>query len=183
MELLVTLAVVVILISAAARLGGYVRTRAAVQLTESALAVIDTALEQYYADFGAFPPAVSNLVDFQTVLVGATVSYAADSGNLRDGPWPNEADWPGAALYYFLDRNPNSRSIISALTSSLITNKAVNGMAVVIEIDGQRTDMVRFIDPWGTSLRYLYQAGDAFPRLVSAGPDKIFDTPDDIINK
>lgn len=178
MELLVTLAVVVILISAAARLGGYVRTRAAVQLTESALAVIDTALEQYYADFGAFPPAVIDQATFVAALGGTSATIAT-------GVMPDEYAWSSAALYYFLDRQPNSRSIIGALSGSLVTNKDAAGTVLLIQIPtgSQGRDFVRFIDPWGMSLRYLYQDGDAFPRVISAGPDKIFDTPDDIENK
>jgi hypothetical protein len=38
-------------------------------------------------------------------------------------------------------------------------------------------------DPWGTVLDYRYLAGDNFPELVSAGPDKIFGTADDISNR
>ena len=38
-------------------------------------------------------------------------------------------------------------------------------------------------DPWGIVLEYIYSPGDAFPKLLSAGPDKIFDTTDDINNR
>jgi hypothetical protein len=69
-----------------------------------------------------------------------------------------------------------------------MTNKDAAGKAVVARIpagdDNNKKDLVRFIDPWGTSLWYLYDpAADTFPKVLSAGPDKTFGTPDDIENK
>jgi len=196
-ELLVTLAVVVILISAAARLGGYVRTRAAVQLTESALAVIDTALEQYYADFGKFP--------FGTDTVpaggdGISDPYLrnhleADLDGMvnpvlplteKDGQNADQSFASSAGLFWFLHRAPNSRSIIDALTPSLVTAKypQTQQHLTVTVVGGVTYDLPRFVDPWGMSLRYEYAPkADVFPRVISAGPDKIFDSPDDIENK
>ena len=39
-----------------------------------------------------------------------------------------------------------------------------------------------YVDPWGTELRYE-RRGKKRPLLTSAGPDKEFDTEDDITNK
>lgn len=186
--MLVALAVVLILISASLRVGQYVRQRGNIQLTRSLLAVIDTALQQYHTDFGAFPPVVLSLSQFGSD-VGSSADYAAGSGLLLDNVvWPNKADWPSAALFYFLDSAANSRSIIGALTGSLMTNKDQVNTAVVVRIpagdNNSKKDLVRFIDTWGTSLWYLYDpAADSFPQVVSAGPDKVFGTPDDIENK
>jgi prepilin-type N-terminal cleavage/methylation domain-containing protein len=38
-------------------------------------------------------------------------------------------------------------------------------------------------DPWGMPLQYRYASGDNFPKLISAGPDRKFGTPDDITNR
>ncbi len=38
-------------------------------------------------------------------------------------------------------------------------------------------------DAWGTALDYRYVAGENYPELVSAGPDKIFGNADDITNR
>lgn len=183
-----TLAVVLILISASLRLGQSIKVRGQIQLTQSLLAVLDTALQQYYTDFGAFPPVVLSLSQFGSE-VGGGADYAAASGTLPDAIiWPNRADWPSAALFYFLDSAANSRSIIGALTGSLLTNKDETGKAIVVRIpagdENGKKDLVRFIDVWGTSLWYLYDStADSFPRVISAGPDRIFGTPDDIENK
>jgi hypothetical protein len=38
-------------------------------------------------------------------------------------------------------------------------------------------------DPWGTPLDYRYEAGENFPELISAGPDRKFGNADDITNR
>ena len=182
-ELLVALVVVLILISATARLGRYVKIRSSILLTQSALEVLNTALQLYYDDFGAFPPVVLGRVPFGEAI-GSGVSYTAGSGVLRSADWPDEADWPSAGLYYFLDRSPESRGIVEALTGSLMTNQDALETAVRVDLSpsGERKDLVRFVDPWGTSLWYWHSGGGVFPRVISAGPDKTFGTEDDIEN-
>lgn len=180
-EVLVSLAVVLILVSATMRMGQYIKTRSSIQLTRSALAVIDAALQQYYDDSSRkFPPAVYSLPEFHTALGNDKVKFSSDSGVMLPDAWPS------AALFYFLDRHSNSRSIVGALSGSLITNKDATGKALVIELaaGGERRDLPRFIDPWGLSLRYTYvPAADTFPKVTSAGPDKVFGTEDDIENQ
>ena len=185
-ELLVTLAVVLILISAAVRMGQYVKTRSSIQLTQSALAVIDTAMEQYYADFGAFPFDSWETYSINDLKsdIGATGINAVELTE-KDGNNNNQSFASSAGLFWFLHRVPNSRSIVEAVTLSLISAKhpQETGQHLTATIDGVPYDLPRFVDPWGMSLRYIYQDGYAFPRVISAGPDKIFDTPDDIENK
>jgi len=74
-------------------------------------------------------------------------------------------------LYNELNRTPSSRKILEKISSSLIENNP--GTA----------DMPEIYDPWGTVLDYIYVAGDTFPKLTSAGPDRQFGTPDDITNR
>ena len=54
-EVLVTLAIIMILVGALAGTGQYLRTRSGIQLTKSTIQVIDTALEQYQEQYRAFP--------------------------------------------------------------------------------------------------------------------------------
>jgi hypothetical protein len=51
---------------------------------------------------------------------------------------------------------------------------------VQVQIGATTYDWVRFVDAWGTAIAYKYTTGDAFPVLISAGPDKNFDTKDDL---
>jgi prepilin-type N-terminal cleavage/methylation domain-containing protein len=88
-------------------------------------------------------------------------------------PDPNQLPYlsHSAALYGQLHSTPSSRKILEKVSDSLIQN---NPDAV---------DMPQIHDPWGTVLDYRYVPGDNFPELVSAGPDKIFGTADDISSK
>lgn len=202
-EMLVVMATILILAGALLGVGKYLMVRAAVDLTESQLGVIDTALQQYYDDFDDFPFETDmdddgdffddiGLPDYKETDLEDDLSGTVDPDNaiddlIDDGNPDNDPDDPAAALstalFYFLDNAPNSRMIIEALTDSLISNKDADGRDIKIELDsGETIDLPRFIDAWGTSLRYEYAGGMTFPELTSAGPDTEFDTPDDIVN-
>ncbi len=75
-------------------------------------------------------------------------------------------------LYRELDLMPESRKILGRITESLIKNGY-----------GTIDTHPEIYDPWGMVIDYIYVAGDNFPELVSAGPDKIFGTADDISSK
>ena len=199
-EMVVVVATILILAGALLGVGKYLKVRAAADLTRSELEVIATALQQYYDDFdGEFP-------FFTADNTGTDVTDGDGSGFLLDeymnivggytvisGTIPVPADDPGfdssSALFYYLDKNPNSRMIVEALTDSLISNKDVSGLAINLRPAGGAADgsddigLPRFIDAWGMSIRYEYTDGTAFPVLTSAGPDAAFDTPDDVTSQ
>jgi len=75
-------------------------------------------------------------------------------------------------LYKELRLIPESRKILEKIADSLVKNEY-----------GAADTPAEIYDPWGTVLDYRYVAGDNFPELVSAGPDKIFGTADDISNR
>jgi hypothetical protein len=68
---------------------------------------------------------------------------------------------------------PDARKVLDQLNPALVKSQA--GLADVPELR----------DPWGTVLDYVYDraAGDNFPELISAGPDRQFGTGDDISSK
>jgi len=74
------------------------------------------------------------------------------------------------ALYERLNSILSSRKIMEQISNSLIEDRTEN-------------DVPEIYDPWGTVLDYLYAEGDNFPELISAGPDRIFDTADDITSR
>ncbi len=193
-EMVVVLATILILAGALLSVGKYLIVRANADLTTSGLEVIATALQQYYDDFEAFP-------FFTTDNMGTDVIDADGSGFLLDeymhlvggytvtqGTIPAPAEDPGfdssSALFYFLNKNPNSRKIVESLVDSLISSKDTGGQSIQMTLaaTGQLIDLPRFVDAWGTSIRYEYIDGTAFPKLTSAGPDMTFGTPDDIVN-
>ncbi|MFZ2148326.1 MAG: type II secretion system protein [Sedimentisphaerales bacterium] len=75
-------------------------------------------------------------------------------------------------LYNELTLIPESRKILEKIADSLLKNKY-----------GTADTPAEIYDPWGMALDYRYVPGDNFPELVSAGPDKIFGTADDINNR
>jgi prepilin-type N-terminal cleavage/methylation domain-containing protein len=68
---------------------------------------------------------------------------------------------------------PDSRRVLEQLNPSLIKDQGGVGGGPLLR------------DPWGTVLDYVYDpgAGDSFPELISAGPDRRFGTGDDISSK
>ena len=201
MEVLVALAVVLILIGALVGAGSYVKTRANVDMTRGLIETLSTALEEYYGNQvpNAFPfdtPDTNGngiLGDdyFGADLLGdlsGTAIIGILPGHQAANPIPPPdtivvSSASSAALFYFLDRNPASRVVASAVPNALITNKDDGGTAIKIDIGGTEYDLPRYIDPWEMSIRYVYLPGTAFPVLTSAGPDKVFDTPDDITSQ
>lgn len=183
MEVLIVLATILILVSAVITVGKTLQRRAAVDLTKSLLEVLDIALQQYYDDHGGFPPTIVTQSDFQKALFGDPPAYTIE---FSSGVHDNQ-NWQSEGLFYFLDHSPNSRKIIGAVSESLITGKDANGTNLKVRVKNSNPviefDWPRYIDAWGTSLQYVYPAGAAFPVLTSAGPDRIFGTPDDVTNK
>lgn len=74
-------------------------------------------------------------------------------------------------LYGELYRIPDSRKILLMVDESMIVDTDKNGLFEIC-------------DRWGTPLNYVYELViDVFPLIVSAGPDKILGTADDITNR
>jgi len=75
-------------------------------------------------------------------------------------------------LYKELRSIPSPREVLEKISNSLLKNKW-----------GTADSQPEIYDPWGTVLDYRCVPGDNFPELISAGPDKIFGTSDDISSK
>lgn len=106
-----------------------------------------------------------------TLLEDALQEYHEFTDGFPEQP---EADFANAAahseyLYQQLSSIPDSKSILDKISDSLIKN----------EYETTQT-LPEIYDPWGTPLEYRYSPGDTFPVLISAGPDKLFGTVDDI---
>jgi len=109
-----------------------------------------------------------------TVLDGALQEYYEYKGFF---PEQTEEDFANADahseyLYDKLNSIPDSRKVLEQISNRLIQNSPDSPSAVP-----------EIYDLWGTVLDYIYQSGENFPRLTSAGPDKEFGTPDDISNR
>jgi prepilin-type N-terminal cleavage/methylation domain-containing protein len=108
------------------------------------------------------------------LLESAMQEYCEETGKFPEQPEKNFANAIIHSEYLYRELNlmPESRKILEKITESLVKNKY-----------GTIDTPPEIYDPWGTVMDYIYVPGDNFPELVSAGPDKIFGTADDISNK
>ena len=134
-------------------------------------------------------------------------SSSFDPPNITILPVAQHApDFSGSeALYFILSQVPDCRATLDKIDKSLLTNIGTDHVTpITITINfgatSQTLPFTRIVDPWGTTLRYDYypdyadytgtipyqnyrdSAKRTFPVITSAGPDKIFDTADDISN-
>jgi type II secretory pathway pseudopilin PulG len=195
-ELLTVIAILIVLASALLKIAKGVRTQAEERLANGQIDIIVTALRQYYDDlvpphfpFTADPIAPGDDPDLDFTYGQAELELTIERANGGDAvsfSAGNDDEYASSeALFYFLDRSPNSSKIIAAMSNTLISNKDQSGIALEMTIgSGQPISLVRFIDPWGKSLRYTYVAGNAFPVIESAGVDgKFYTSGDNITSK
>ena len=103
----------------------------------------------------------------------------------------NEDKYLSAELmYFFLNRVPASRRILSAIHEKFITADDKTGRLIELTITGEPypLPLLRVVDPWGNDpwgnvFDYRYKDGDNFPVIVSAGADGEFNTRDDITSR
>jgi prepilin-type N-terminal cleavage/methylation domain-containing protein len=119
-------------------------------------------------------------IDNQSKERGLNSTYALLEGAIEQYydywdafPDPNNTLYPthSAALYGQLYKTPSSKKLLEQISDTLLKD--------VPDAPG----VVQIYDPWGTVLDYRYVQGDAFPEIISAGPDKILGTADDITNR
>ena len=132
------------------------------------------------AVLAAITISVVSHIDNQSNEHGLESTFALLDGALQEyyGFWkgfpdPNMDPYltHSAALYGQLKNTPETSKFLEGISEKLIRNNP------------DAAGMPEIYDPWGTILDYRYVPGDTFPKLVSAGPDKVFGTADDIYNK
>jgi prepilin-type N-terminal cleavage/methylation domain-containing protein len=201
-EILVAVAIVAILVTMLTVSAGNLRKEANIKLTETTLATIMSALQQYNEFWGKYPPelvasdtplqSIANAINHST---DPTVSFKAIKKGTMTGPnplyspaaavgAPNPAYTSSEALYLYLSGTPSSRNVIAKLPDQTLADES-DGAGNPFTINWTAAPpgtkrLVRFLDAWKWPLRYEYKTGDQFPVVRSAGPDMTFDTNDDI---
>lgn len=117
------------------------------------------------------------LANIFALLEGALQEYHEYTGSFPIQPEKHpevlrDASAHSEYLYKELYSIPSSRKVLQNISDSLLKNKF-----------GAADTTPEIYDPWDTALDYRYESGDNFPELISAGPDKIFDTADDMSSK
>jgi type II secretory pathway pseudopilin PulG len=208
-EILLAVALIAMLAAGMFFVGGKVREQANVRHTESTLAMLDTALEQYYDFDKSYPPDVNyagpgNSRDLRSAMAMLPTDADPCVSPVTTGYGIYNDACSVEVLYYYLNRVPQSRAVLSRLPESSISAKAVKldttkkplpsratDPSVVIAINGKNVGLFRVIDAWNMPLQYIRYRDPAnlgvenmnFPQLRSAGPDRVFGTKDDIVNK
>ena len=147
-------------------------------------------------DFDVNAPALQ----LQTTL-GNALGLAPGSVVIDPVAAHNNPSYSGSeVLYFFLSRVAESRKTLDKIDESLISHLGLNNqpMNILITYPGGITKVYPFLrinDAWGTTLRYDYyyelepdpvlrQRGKkSFPQITSAGPDRKFETADDISSR
>jgi prepilin-type N-terminal cleavage/methylation domain-containing protein len=75
------------------------------------------------------------------------------------------------SMYQELRLVPAARQVLDKLSPGVVKN------------EGGVADLRSMSDPWGTVMDYVYLPDYTFPELISAGPDRLFGTGDDMTNK
>lgn len=120
--------------------------------------ILKGALQAYREETGAFPIQVTE---------DASMIAPEDLDTFRR---TNAMDHI-ALLYERLDEIPASRAFLKKLN------------ALVVKGDPSLSEPFRLYDLWGTVLDYAYIQEESFPQFISAGPDKLFETEDDISSR
>jgi type II secretory pathway pseudopilin PulG len=107
------------------------------------------------------------------LLKSALREYYDFTGTFPDQPEVDvsKADIHSQLLYSRLDSIPASQTVLRKISQALIVGNVEMGKPLKV------------CDPWGKAIDYRYTADDTFPEMISAGPDKVFGTADDISSK
>ncbi len=207
-EILVVVVVIAILAGMVIGLARRIDNQGKEQLVKNTFEILNCALEQFadygyrykdlnYADFD-FPLDCNDYLfsnppnfDLRTTLMSA---LGAMDVSIISGT--NDPNYSGSeAMYFFLSRVPDCRVTLDKVDKSFITNLDNNRTPITINVAGSIVPLMRVIDCWGTTLRYDYyderaptfddmrDSKKTFPVITSAGPDRVFDTVDDITSR
>ncbi|MBN1787944.1 MAG: prepilin-type N-terminal cleavage/methylation domain-containing protein [Sedimentisphaerales bacterium] len=182
LEILISVVIITILAGSIYIVGKNLDERSKEKLTESTIDTLCGALEQYHDFYGRFP-FVANAGYNDANLATDLNGFIAAGAGVHQGDYSSSE-----ALYYFLNKAPAAKKLVETIDRSLLTSKDRNGTDLIftMPITPLITEdylLVRIIDPWEMALRYTYAAGDNFPIITSAGPDRVFDDADDISSK
>jgi prepilin-type N-terminal cleavage/methylation domain-containing protein len=210
-EILVVVVIIAILVTMVIGIALRIDTQGKEQLAESTIALLTAALGEF-RDFGyAYNPPYTDLkfpldcnnfsdTDFETTLETA---LGLGSGGVAVSGGTHYDEYSGSeAMYFFLNRVPESRKILDKIDRKFVTNLGLDGNPMIITIDPGPNEkaypLFRVIDPWDKPLRYSYYDNTnesptsepamsspmVFPLITSAGPDGDFNTViDNITNK
>jgi len=195
-EILVVVAIIMLLTAGMVKVAQNVRTRAQERVTKGTVSLLVSALGEYknFHDRGSgfeFPiePADFPFADLIPAIEACLdITITTDPGQHDTFTWKDDVDlvdmrWALATiefLYCVMEDVPGCKAILEKLPVDV----AVNDDNDSVIIRGQAKPLLEVNDAWGHPLWYRCRdlgAGN-FPAIVSAGPDGLFETADDIVS-
>jgi prepilin-type N-terminal cleavage/methylation domain-containing protein len=166
-ELIIVVAIIAIMAAAVYVVRGPADKKANIELTKSTIELLCAALEQYHHFYNEFPDPNGNL--------SSPGYYPAGCGDSD----PNNAE----KLAYRLSLCPDAQVILNRINNM---GSRDNKMTPRMVKDRAPADgYPEYVDAWGMEFRYQYDKDEKwnFPLITSAGPDREFDTGDDITSR
>ncbi len=120
------------------------------------------------------------------MLEGALQEYKEFQGIFPEQPVKNFTDVAAHSEYFYgeLYSIPDSRKILERVSDTLIRNEYSPAGVLLVDTPPEIYDPWRIdSEEFRRAIDYIYVTGDNFPRLISAGPDRVFGTADDISNR
>ena len=189
-EMLVVIAIVAALATMIVGVASRIESREKEKRCKNILALLTTALAQFHEydfvykdpDYSAFNfPLDCN--GFDEVQIAETLEGALGADDVQISGIHDPNDSSNEVMYLLLSMVPASRATLNKIDKKLVTSDGAT-----ITIDGREYPLLRVVDPWDTALRYDYyddkdhpEDKRTFPLVISAGPDRDFDTVDDNI--
>jgi prepilin-type N-terminal cleavage/methylation domain-containing protein len=182
MEILIVIAIVAMLAGGMLFVSNKAKSQADKQLVADTIALLDTALQQYYDYTRTYPLECQNTVQLQTATGGTVVNIAPDGTQV--GNWHDDKFSSIEGMYFYLTKVPQSKQVIDKIATSLaiadVSGNATAKMAIRFPTDIK--PLMRVIDPWKHPLEYQSRSGN-FPLIKCYGPDGDPNTSDDIENR
>ena len=206
-EMLIVVGIIALLTAMIVGIARRIDNQSKERLAENTIAIINTALgqfEDYKYDYNdidyrgfSFPLDCNG---FTKADIEAVLFDAMDAVVVMNPADPNINFSGSEVLYLLLSKIPESRKTLEKIDRSLV--KPNGSITITVEV----SSLIKIIDPWGITLRYDYYteepplAGETpsarlnrisrmwksrrtFPVIISAGPDRIFGTSDDVKNR
>lgn len=208
-EIIIVVAIIAILASMVVTVATRIDNKAKEQLTKSTMTIIDSALGQF-ADYGYQYKGIDyttldfpvDFNDFPVNDIEGVLTDALDRVVVVTGQ--HDPNYSGIeTMYFLLSQVPDSRKTLEQIDNALKTNLGYDNQPMNITITGKIYPLFRILDGWGNTLRYDYYIDEndyyalyggnwsdfladrvsmkrTFPMTISAGPDGVFGTADDI---
>ena len=188
-ELLVVMAIIAIITTGIISIGSYVRTNARVNATKGTMQILKSSLAAWHdaAQMSFHENIDSPLL---TALQSKVPNVMDPEGKHERYTWRDAGDLTPTQQQQVLIARANCEYICYVLMEESASRRILDQLSPDVRLNedgdlyqvGTRPPqpLYEIVDAWGKPIDYRPRGTGNFPRLVSAGPNGIFDDADDI---